>query len=94
MERAPTFPPPDRNTRQPKVPLPAGSCDCHAHVFGPQSLYPYLPDAAYIMPVASTDNYIEMLTTIGCSPKSLKRRGRARLDSTPSSVMCTSGPVL
>ena len=67
MERAPTFPPPDRNTRQPKVPLPAGSCDCHAHVFGPQSLYPYLPDAAYIMPVASTDNYIEMLTTIGCS---------------------------
>lgn len=67
MERAPTFPPPDRNTRKPTVPLPAGSCDCHAHVFGPQNLYPYLPDAGYIMPVASTEDYIEMLTTIGCS---------------------------
>ena len=32
--------------------LPAGSCDCHAHVFGPQHRYPYLPNAAYIPPDA------------------------------------------
>src|ERR1700694_1053725 len=64
--RASTIPGPQRATRTPKLELPAGSCDCHAHVFGPQSRYPFLPDAKYIAPDASAAAYVRMLRTIGC----------------------------
>ena len=64
--RAVTLPGPDRDTRAPKWKLPPGSTDCHAHVFGPQTRFPYLPDASYIAPDASPEDYARMLTTIGC----------------------------
>lgn len=48
--RAPTIPGPVADTRPPKFKLPPEACDCHAHVFGPQSRYPYLPQAGYIPP--------------------------------------------
>lgn len=66
-DRAPTIPGPDRDPRKPATPLPPGSCDCHAHVFGPQSRYPYAANAQYIPPDATVDDYIRMLTTIGAS---------------------------
>ena len=56
----------DPNTRTPRWKLPPGSCDCHAHVFGPQTRFPYLPDAAYIPPDATPEDYARMLRTIGC----------------------------
>ena len=64
--RAPTIPGPDPDTRQPKFRLPPGACDCHAHVFGPQSRYPYLPNAGYIPPDALPGDYVRMLRTLGC----------------------------
>ena len=65
-ERAPTLPAPDPNTRKPRVSFPAGSCDCHAHVFGPQARFPYVPNAAYIPRDALAEDYARMLRTIGC----------------------------
>jgi predicted TIM-barrel fold metal-dependent hydrolase len=64
--RSPTIPGPDPDTRQPKLRLPPGACDCHAHVFGPQSRYPYLPNAGYIPPDALPGDYVRMLRTLGC----------------------------
>jgi predicted TIM-barrel fold metal-dependent hydrolase len=64
--RAATIPGPDPDTRQPRVSLPAGACDCHAHVFGPQQSFPYVADASFIPPDASPGDYIRMLRTIGC----------------------------
>ena len=64
--RPATIPGPDPNTRRPRVKFPAGACDCHAHVFGPQSRFPYLPNAAYIPPDALPQDYARMLTTIRC----------------------------
>jgi predicted TIM-barrel fold metal-dependent hydrolase len=64
--RAVTLPGPDNDTRTPHWKLPAGSCDCHAHVFGPQTRFPYIPSAAYIPPDASAEDYARMLRTIGC----------------------------
>jgi predicted TIM-barrel fold metal-dependent hydrolase len=46
--------------------MPAGSCDCHAHVFGPQTRFAYLSDAAYIPHDATPDDYARMLRMIGC----------------------------
>jgi 2-pyrone-4,6-dicarboxylate lactonase len=50
----------------PKVKFPAGATDCHAHVFGPQSQFPYAPGASYIAPDATPHDYARMLTAIGC----------------------------
>ena len=50
----------------PTVKFPAGATDCHAHVFGPQSQFPYLPGAAYIPPDATPHDFARMLTSIGC----------------------------
>ncbi len=57
---------PDPNLRRPRVQFPAGACDCHAHVFGPQDRFPYAPHAGYIPPDALPEMYVKMLKTIGC----------------------------
>jgi predicted TIM-barrel fold metal-dependent hydrolase len=64
--RAPTIAPPDPDTRTPAVRFPGGACDCHSHVFGPQTRYPFAANAAYIAPDSPTENYVRMLKTIGC----------------------------
>ena len=48
----------------PRVPLPAGRCDCHGHLFGPQSKYAYSSKRRYTPPDASLDDYIRMLTIL------------------------------
>jgi len=65
-ERKPTLSGPDPNTRKHGYTMPPGSCDCHAHVFGPQARFPYLPNAAYIPQDATPEDYARMLRTIGC----------------------------
>lgn len=32
---------------QPRLSLPVGACDCHTHVFGPQSTFPYADNALF-----------------------------------------------
>jgi len=61
-----TIPGPDPNPRRPRVEFPVGSCDCHAHVFGPQGRFPYLAQASYIPQDALPEEYARMLRTIGC----------------------------
>lgn len=63
---APTIAGAIADTRQPRIKLPPGSCDCHAHVFGPQQQYPFAPDCTYVPPEANVDSYLRMLRTIGC----------------------------
>lgn len=64
--RRPNIPGSIPATRRPTVRFPAGACDCHAHVFGPQDRFPYLANAAYIPPDAVTTNYVAMLKNNGC----------------------------
>ena len=52
----------------PKKPLftpPSGSCDCHAHIFGPENLYPYTMNRSYTPPDALLSSYTSLLTTLG-----------------------------
>src|SRR5687767_3042903 len=65
-ERTPTLPGPVPDTRKARFAMPPGSCDCHAHVFGPQRRFPYLPNAAYIPQDATPTDYARMLRTIDC----------------------------
>jgi 2-pyrone-4,6-dicarboxylate lactonase len=67
VDRPPTIPGPVAKPKKPALKLPAGACDCHAHVFGPQAKFGYIPDAAYIPPDAPVDAYVRLLKHLGCS---------------------------
>jgi len=97
IPRAPTIPGPVPDTRPPKFKLPPGACDCHAHVFGPQSRYPYLPQAGYIPPDALPGDYARMLKTLGCEravlvqPSVYGTDNTAMLDALRSGVFAFRG---
>jgi len=40
--------------------VPRGACDCHVHVFGPASRYPYSPTRAYTPPDASVASLLAL----------------------------------
>ena len=61
----PTIPGPLPNTSRPKFTLPAGACDCHAHIFGPQSRYAYDSKRRYTPPDALITDYERMLKVLG-----------------------------
>ena len=75
----------------PTVKFPAGATDCHAHVFGPQSQFPYTPGAAYIAPDATPHDYARMLTTIGCQRAVLVQPSVYGADNSCMVAAMTSG---
>lgn len=52
---------------RPSLPLPAGAVDCHFHVFGPESLYPYAEARGYTPPDAFLSEYEALADTLGVS---------------------------
>lgn len=56
---------PDPNPRSPRLGLPPLSCDCHAHICGPQARYSYSPERTYTPPDALLPQYQNMLAKIG-----------------------------
>jgi predicted TIM-barrel fold metal-dependent hydrolase len=61
----PTILGPLADTIQPQFKMPPGACDCHAHIFGPQSRYAYDPKRRYTPPDALITDYVRMLTVLG-----------------------------
>jgi predicted TIM-barrel fold metal-dependent hydrolase len=45
--------------------MPAEACDCHAHVIGPQHLYPFVAERSYTPPDALLADYLHVLRTLG-----------------------------
>jgi 2-pyrone-4,6-dicarboxylate lactonase len=59
-------PPPDPAPRTPsRVTLPPGTCDTHAHLFGPESRYPWNPARGYTPPDASAESYEALHARLG-----------------------------
>ncbi len=58
-------PPPDRNTRTPKVKLPPGACDTHFHIFGPQNRFPLSPGRRLEVEDCTVDDLIAMHDALG-----------------------------
>jgi predicted TIM-barrel fold metal-dependent hydrolase len=56
---------PDPDPHQPKIRLPPLACDCHAHIAGPKSAYPYSPRRIYTPPDALLPAYLGMLGILG-----------------------------
>src|SRR3954465_6645036 len=59
--------PPPRAPSRPKIPLPAGACDTHAHVFGPASQFPYAADRSYTPPDAPVEHLRALHAHLGIS---------------------------
>jgi predicted TIM-barrel fold metal-dependent hydrolase len=51
--------------KAPTLRIPPLSCDCHAHVLGPESRYPWATDRSYTPPDALPSDYLRMLGTLG-----------------------------
>lgn len=49
----------------PKSPFPAGACDTHAHICGPEAIVPYDPARIYTPPDALLPAYEHMLRILG-----------------------------
>lgn len=61
----PHCPGPDPDPRPPRTMPPPGACDCHAHLFGPVSKYPYSPARGYTPPDASLTDYEKLHAILG-----------------------------
>lgn len=46
---------------------PAGAIDTHAHIFGPEALYPYNPDRSYTPADTTVEQYLALLDSLGVS---------------------------
>lgn len=53
------------NPSKPIYPFPAGSCDTHAHICGPEASVLYHPDRIYTPPDALLPDFEKMLKTLG-----------------------------
>ncbi len=61
----PDIPGPMADPSKPRNALPSGSCDSHAHIFGPADRYPYSPTREYTPPDASRQRYAALLRRLG-----------------------------
>jgi 2-pyrone-4,6-dicarboxylate lactonase len=55
----------DAQPRAPGTALPPGACDCHAHICGPASVYPYDAQRIYTPPDATIESYRHLLAVLG-----------------------------
>ncbi|ORE90919.1 amidohydrolase family protein [Acuticoccus yangtzensis] len=63
----PDIPAPVAEPKKPDHILPAGSCDCHAHIFGPAERYPYAAERDYTPHDAPLSMYAGLLHHLGFS---------------------------
>jgi 2-pyrone-4,6-dicarboxylate lactonase len=61
----PTIEPPDPDTKLPEFKLRANSCDCHTHIFGPASRYPFAINRPYNAPDAPLEAFRAVHAKIG-----------------------------
>jgi len=58
---------PDTAPRKPRLQAPPGAVDCHAHIFGPVSRYPFSPKRLFTPPDTTIEQYQGVLATLGIS---------------------------
>lgn len=97
MPPIPTCHPPDRAPKRPAFAMPAGACDCHAHICGPLAAYPCIPERLYTPTVCSMADYEQMLAALGVSravlvqPSFYGADNRAMLDAMKAATIPVRG---
>lgn len=57
--------PPDPNPRTPRLRCPPGAVDCHVHLFGPKSRFPFAPGSRYVSDDRLPATQIALQDTLG-----------------------------
>jgi predicted TIM-barrel fold metal-dependent hydrolase len=65
MSKPATVLPPDPHVRKPKRALPAGTVDCHAHIFDRFDRYPFAGERKYQPPLCSREAWLALHATLG-----------------------------
>src|SRR5829696_642660 len=65
LAHAPLCAAPDREPRPPRLALPSGACDCHAHICGPAARFAYAEERIYTPPDATVADYLKLLRALG-----------------------------
>src|SRR4051812_11182330 len=60
-------PPPDPHPQAPRDAVPAGSWDCHIHLFGPLAHFPFDASSPYHSDDALPEDYLRLQHTLGFS---------------------------
>jgi predicted TIM-barrel fold metal-dependent hydrolase len=58
-------PPPDPDPREPRVPVPDASWDCHIHLFGPARDWPFDKHSPYVSDDALPEDYLRLQQVLG-----------------------------
>ncbi|ODP34688.1 amidohydrolase [Pandoraea sp. ISTKB] len=53
------------HVRSPEIPAPRGACDCHLHILGDATIYPFSTPRDYTPPRASLGDWQRMAATLG-----------------------------
>jgi 2-pyrone-4,6-dicarboxylate lactonase len=56
---------PLEKVQRPRFRMPAGACDAHMHVFGPENIYPHVPKPHYTLPDGKLEHYLELMPILG-----------------------------
>src|SRR2546430_2696794 len=62
--------------RKPNFTLPAGTCDAHCHVFGPQAKFPFAPERGYTPEDAPKEALAALHRHLGAEPFVIDHMGR------------------
>ncbi len=50
--------------QKPRFDVPAGACDAHMHVFGPEDQYPRVPRPHYTLPDGNLEHYLRLMPAL------------------------------
>ena len=65
LNNAPLCQAPDRVPKKPSLSVCSNATDCHAHICGPQTLFPYISNRIYTPPDALLPDYQALLSRLG-----------------------------
>lgn len=75
-------PPPDPSPREPAHAVPPGSWDCHIHLFGPASRFPFAAESPYVSDDALPEHYFALQDVLGLEKAVLVSGGGYGTDTT------------
>ncbi len=82
---------------KPRLQAPAGTCDCHIHIYGPPEAYPEAPTSPFPPPLAPVSAYRKIMQRLGISrvvvvqPAAYGKDNRCTLDALAELGDCARG---
>ena len=83
---------PPEPVRPPIFRPPPGACDCHAHIFGPAGVYPYVENRSFTPPDCLIADYLSVLNALGIARGVIVHGSAHGTDNRPSMDAIATAP--